>query len=396
MAISELQIALVGAGVAAVAAVWGYNVWQERRHRRSAETLLKGRTEDVLLAGAAPVADQEMPTGERLEPTLSPPEDIDDAVSPPLPADAGHEDGPEAVAGDLAAPPAPVAYARSPAAAAPAEDCSPADAMADCIVRFTLPSPVAASAVWAAQAGWSASISKPLMWLGRNAGDLAWRFVGTEAAGRYAEWLVALPLADRRGPISDAEVSAFRDGIEETCRQLGVTVALPSRAEVLQRALDLDALCASVDIQFSLHVVEASGGTFAGTKLRGVCEAAGLSLGEDGLFHFVDDAGREQFALGNFGSERFAADTIRSLATYGITLTLDVPRVADGVQAFARMIATAQQLARGLGGVLVDMQRAPLAEAMIGGIRAKTVEIQQKMKAAGIEPGSARALRLFS
>ena len=32
MAISELQIALIGVGVAAVGAVWGYNVWQDRRH----------------------------------------------------------------------------------------------------------------------------------------------------------------------------------------------------------------------------------------------------------------------------------------------------------------------------------------------------------------------------
>jgi FtsZ-interacting cell division protein ZipA len=70
--------------------------------------------------------------------------------------------------------------------------------------------------------------------------------------------------------------------------------------------------------------------------------------------------------------------------------------VAEGAAAFNRMITTAQQLARGLGGVLVDVHRAPLADAMISGIRAKIIELQQQMKAADIPPGSARALKLFA
>jgi FtsZ-interacting cell division protein ZipA len=73
-----------------------------------------------------------------------------------------------------------------------------------------------------------------------------------------------------------------------------------------------------------------------------------------------------------------------------------VPRVTDGVLAFDRMLATARQLATALGGVLVDAQRAPLADAMIAAIRAKTVELQQRMRDGGIVPGSTRALRLFS
>jgi len=36
MAISELQMALIGLGVLLVVAVWGYNIWQEKRQRRMA------------------------------------------------------------------------------------------------------------------------------------------------------------------------------------------------------------------------------------------------------------------------------------------------------------------------------------------------------------------------
>ncbi len=68
----------------------------------------------------------------------------------------------------------------------------------------------------------------------------------------------------------------------------------------------------------------------------------------------------------------------------------------DGVLAFDRMLAVARQLAGSLDGVLVDAQRAPLSDAMIAAIRAKTAELQQRMRDGGIVPGSALALRLFS
>jgi hypothetical protein len=51
MAFSELQVALAGAGVAAVAMVLGYNSWQERKHRKAAERIFKGGQGDVLLGG---------------------------------------------------------------------------------------------------------------------------------------------------------------------------------------------------------------------------------------------------------------------------------------------------------------------------------------------------------
>jgi FtsZ-interacting cell division protein ZipA len=70
--------------------------------------------------------------------------------------------------------------------------------------------------------------------------------------------------------------------------------------------------------------------------------------------------------------------------------------VANGVLAFDRMLATAQQITLSLDGVLVDAQRAPLSDVMIAAIRAKTAELQRRMSDGDIAPGSVRALRLFS
>ena len=46
---TELQMGLIGLGVAAVFGVFGYNKWQEMRQRKVAEAVLKPQHEDVLL-----------------------------------------------------------------------------------------------------------------------------------------------------------------------------------------------------------------------------------------------------------------------------------------------------------------------------------------------------------
>ena len=80
----------------------------------------------------------------------------------------------------------------------------------------------------------------------------------------------------------------------------------------------------------------------------------------------------------------------------GVTLSIDVPRVGDGIAAFDRLLLFARQLAAAEDGVLVDDQRAPLGEAALRAIRAKIGEFQQKMAAQDIPSGGRRAMRLYS
>ncbi|OHC71518.1 MAG: hypothetical protein A3H93_20465 [Rhodocyclales bacterium RIFCSPLOWO2_02_FULL_63_24] len=380
MAISELQIALVGAGAAAVALVWGYNAWQDRKHRQTADRIFKGGQGDALLPddGAAPRAESR----ERREPHFG--------DEPRVPPRAGDDEG------VIEAAPVEVPQTEpelAPQAPMPAEW---ADPVADCVLRLVAAEPLPAPAVWAVQNAWAGAFSKPVHWLARSDAGSAWRPIDAGDVGRYCEWAAALQLVDRRGAVTDGELARFFDGVQQLALQTAAALELPSRGDTVLRAGKLDEFCAAVDIQFVLHVVEASGGVFAGTKLRGVAESAGLVLEPDGVFRARDAAGGELFTVANLGTERLDAETIKSLATHGLTLSLDVPRVSDGVAAFDRMLAVARQLATSLGGVLVDAQRAPLADAMIAAIRAKTAELQRRMHDGGVVPGSTRALRLFS
>ncbi|MCF8179476.1 MAG: hypothetical protein K9J74_13305 [Sulfuritalea sp.] len=405
MEISELQIALIGAGILAVVMVWAYNAWQDRKHRKTAEAMFKGSPGDALLGERENSATSESATeaqrrepGERQEPRIAEgadsPEEVEAASDTGNTLDsAADESSPEIgqtsdsetkQESDGTTEPTPI----------PPEAC--ADAVADCVLSMVALDPVSAPAVWASQNVWASELGKAVHWLAREDAHGRWQVIDENDSGHYREWAVALQLVDRRGPVSAAELGRFFDSVRQMAQEVGAVPDLPSLEETLTRADALDKFCAAVDIQFVLHVVEASGGVFAGTKLRGVAEAAGLMLEADGLFRERDATGSELFSVANLGAEPLAAESIKSLATHGLTLSLDVPRVADGVLAFDHMLATARQLGERLGGVLVDAQRAPLSDAMIDAIRGKTRELQSRMSEGGIVPGSSRALRLFS
>ena len=395
MAISELQIALIGAGAVAVGMVWGYNAWQDRKHRKAADRIFQGGQGDALLNGqqaATPVApspadDVRREPGERLEPRIAEQEsDSQGWSSSTSTVSTVVEEIPPTAAAEPEPEPEPQ----------PVLPIECADGVVDCVLHLAAAVAVPAPAVWAMQNAWAGELSKPLHWLVKNEADGVWRQIDAHDSGRYREWVAALQLADRRGPVSDGEIARFFEGVQQVARQAAAELELPSRSAAVVRADRLDQFCAGVDIQFVLHVVEALGGVFQGTKLRGVAEAAGLALEADGVFRARDDAGGELFTVANLGTERLDAESIKSLATHGLTLSLDVPRVTDGVAAFDRMLATARQLAATLGGELVDAQRVPLSVAMIDAIRARTAELQQTMRDGGIAPGGIRALRLFS
>ncbi len=372
---SDLQWALLGSGVVAIACVWLYNVWQERKFRRSTDELFRKSGEDA--PGGVAVTSSDTPEMSAARERWIEPRGDDDL---------GNSVGEEVTTTETDVD-----------EIANANEYAPwADAASDCLVRFDVPPGVAAPAIWAAQSTWSGELSKPLRYLARGGEGDAWQLIGANDIGFYTQWLAALQLADRQGAVSDRELMVFFDGLQQLATQLNSAVTLPGRSETLQRAQQLDDFCASVDVLFSLHVIEAQGGSFVGTKLRGVCEAAGLALQADGCFHAVDADGATEYIVRNSGSEVFTLESLRSLATNGLTLTLDVPRVADGVAAFDRMVGTARQLERGLGGKLVDAQRAPLADELILGIRQKIVELQTMMHGAGMPPGGELASKLFS
>lgn len=364
---NELQIAMIGAGAVAVAAVWGYNKWQERQQKKLAEKVFKGGQADALMGGqqAAPAVAAATDSGSV------------DRREPVLPGEEAVAEQPEAVAGE---PPLPEQYA---------------DEIADCVIRIDFAESVAAPGLWAAQSRWAGHVSKPLFWLGLDDQCREWHLLSAEDTGRYKAVCASLQLANREGPVSDGELSAFLDGVWALAGQCSGVTGIPKHDDVLMTARNLDEFCAGVDLQLGVKIVGAND-PMTGPRLKQLAEAAGLTLQEDGAFHYIDVNGLTRFTLANIGSEKFHAASLDSLATHGVTLSMDVPRVPDGPTAFDALVAVAKPLTEALGGILVDSQGNPLTAEMIATIRAKIVQMQGLMARQQIVAGSTRALRLFS
>lgn len=380
---SELQMALIGFGVLLVVAVWAYNIWQERKHRQRAERILPSADTDVLMAGKAV-------EGERSEPGFAAPAPAvppEPTFSAPGEDDTGGRDDPDAVSPEEAE----AVLAQRPL---PAEW---ADGRADCLLRIEFVDAVPANELWAAHADWSATIDKPLQWLGLDEKSGRWRILLPHDAGNVTQLAVALQLADRKGPVSEATLTAFLGGAHQLAQRFAGLVELPSPTTVLALARELDAFCAGVDLQLTLHVVprEGSLNEMLGARLKPLLDAAALRL-EGERFVAVDADGVEVYAVSGQSAAGFSAARLESQGLSALSFSIDVPRVVDGPAGFDRMLGFARQCAETLGGQLADPHQKPLADATIAAIRARIGDLQAQMAAHGIAAGSVRALRLFS
>jgi len=361
---SELQIALIGFGVVLVVAVWAYNRWQDRKHRRRAEAMLPSGAAggpDVLMADR-----EEPPVAVLREPTFSEP--------PAASLESAGEAAP--------APPLPAEWA---------------DGRVDCLLRVEFVDAVPAAALWAAHAEWSRPLDKPVQWFGLDARSGRWRALLPNDVGSVSQFAAAMQLVDRAGAIGLASLTTFLDGMRGIAQRHAGLVEVPEAEVVLGRANELDAFCAGVDLQLALHVVPRQGSLseMLGAKLGPVLEACGLRIA--GERHVaVDATGTEVFALACRARKAFSPAQLGTAALTDLIFSLDVPRVADGAVGFERMLECAGRCAEALGGQLVDAQGKPLPAATRTAIRARIETIQAAMAAAGIPAGGARALRLFA
>jgi FtsZ-interacting cell division protein ZipA len=404
MRLSSLQIGLIVAGVLLVVGVIVYNAWQERRIRRRITSAFRkpddaasasdaslrveptmrtmpGVPEDV---DAAPVADTGLQAAGTQRGSAAVPVDDDATWTPPMDV---VEHAP--VEEDVPAAPVVTSYA---AAATDAMGPQP-DRDIECMAILQPARPLGAGAL---AAGLHARMGKRLRWFGRTAPGSPWVLLHSATSGEFVELAACLLLADRNGAASHAQLDTFVRVMSELAPMLPAALSVPDVAAETDRAEALDRLCADVDVQIGLTVLKPEPASIAGTRLRGVAEAAGFRLAPGGRFEFPqEDTGAILYTLQNVRNEPFTVDTLRASATNGVVLVLDVPRVADPLRAFDQMKLTAKRIAHTLDGDLVDDNRRLLDDAALASIRQQVQIAADALKACRIDPGSPRAQALF-
>lgn len=240
------------------------------------------------------------------------------------------------------------------------------------------------------------SFQKPVRWLGRDDAGQFLLLTKDQEQTQFSAVIATLQLADRSGPASGEDLRNFHAKVEDLAMRLGGGVQWREHGDPLQYAKELDQFCIEVDVMISLHIATGSGGPFAGTKLRGLAEASGMVLKEDGQFHYPNEAGETLFTLSSHDRRPFTAEMLRTAMLPAVMLMMDVPRVENGAEAFNQMVQLGRKLELSLSAKLMDENQRPLGDAEIDLIRQQLKIIYSKMHARNVAPGGTTALRLFS
>ncbi len=390
---SDLQIGLLGIGVAIVVGVVLFNWVQERRFRRQANAAFQAPVADALMQPAAVPRD----ALERVEPGLH-----EAAI------EAGTADADEDVRVDLsgravqavqaesrpvaeASPPAPTMVPRgNPPPAAPA----PYDELIEYRVRIggdVLPANAFADALTQTR-----TLGRAVRWSGLPVGATEWEEVQPWRDVNYQQVVVTMQLADRNGAVQEEQLGTLCQLLQATAQKHGLRIACDDLVDALERAQAVDRFCVDVDVLIGLNVVARGEGTVNLARIVREAEGSGMVLGLDGVFQLLDSRGEPLYALCNHDAEPFSVEVVEGQGSQGVTLQFDVPRVPDGLKVFDGMVAFGRRLANDVGGILVDDNLRPLTDSGIEKIRTQLAHIYERMEARGVPSGSRRALRLFS
>jgi FtsZ-interacting cell division protein ZipA len=239
---------------------------------------------------------------------------------------------------------------------------------------------------------------KPVHWFGLTQDGQTWEEITIESLntkGGYIYLNGCLQLADRAGPVSEVNLSRFRDMVEDFASQVNAIADCPDISDAHLKAVSLDKFCAEVDVVMGINIISKDGGAFVGTKIRALAEASGFRLESEGAFRYRDENNAILFSLGNYETTPFLPANMRTLTTHGITFLFDVPRVANGEKVFDQMAQLARLFSSTLNGILVDDNRVPLSDNGIRRSKQQLINIQATMTAHNIPAGSEIALKLF-
>ena len=206
----------------------------------------------------------------------------------------------------------------------------------------------------------------------------------------YVSMQLAILLANRKGPLSDIDWSRLWMAAQNLAQQLDGTVDGPEQQIVVERAKQLDALCANLDAQvgLSIRLVE----PLATNEVRQVAMSAGFM-----------EYGKQLGWLANTGIPRFTllfdgkpALDLNSAQVNRLDLLLDVPNSPKDENAFSRMATVGRDLALRLDAELIDDQGQILTDHYDEEIDQQLHQIYEQLEEAGFNAGETRTLRVFT
>ena len=339
---SDLQIGLISLGVVLLLAVVLFNWWQDRRIRQKMQDHFPEGDQDPLMGGP-------VPGSVRREPRFALRDDNED-LAPDDPAEV--DPGTEVVIDISFAQPVPVAQLHPAVQSIHKVGSKPVRIFAE-----------------------------------RDGGGHRSRLRPNES---YMSMQLAVLLANRSGPLTAIEWSQLWTLAQSLAERFDGAIEGPEQDYVLQRAKELDALCAGLDAQVGLTL--RLPGTQAVTEVtRLVKEVGFLEYGKQ--LAWMAETGIPRFTLLFDGVQ---AGLVQSAGVDRLDLLLDLPNSPADEQAFSRMASVGRDLAGRLGAILLDDQGRPVSEGADRSVDEQLLKLYRGLERAGFPAGSDRTVRVFA
>ena len=217
----------------------------------------------------------------------------------------------------------------------------------------------------------------------------------------YDDITLAIQLVDLSGPIGESELNIFTQLGLQLADALTRPTQLPlSFEEGLIRARLLQKFCETYDVIAGVNVVSSNDTPFSGRAINLAAKKLGLDLNKNNVFQLKNDVlpgSPHFFCLANLNPpNEFNPETWETFETSALALFMSVPCSFQPGVAFEKMFTTANALCEILGGCLEDQDRRPLSAKGLAIIQHQIDQMEEKMRAFGVAPGSETALKLFN
>jgi hypothetical protein len=269
------------------------------------------------------------------------------------------------------------------------------DALIDVIATIELDAPVSGEAAIAALPPIRRIGSKLFMVEGLNADNGNWEIL--QAQRYYSAFQAGIQVANRQGPLNEIEFSEFVVKAQAYAEVFSATAEVPDMQEALSHARELDQFASAHDAELSF-TLQARKSAWSPGYVQQQAARLGFVPGviPGRMVVPASQTGLPAVLVLHFDARAAMAEDPNQAALRSISMTLDVPQVAQSEQAFARMCETAQQLADAMDGSVTDDNGQSLTEQGIKMIDQDLRHLYDQLAARDLAAGSLQARRLFS
>jgi FtsZ-interacting cell division protein ZipA len=401
--LNDLTISLLAIGLGLIVLVILFNWWQERKMRKVTEKQFSASPTDLLMNDFADDVFEE--TAVLIEPSTKIKDVVDryDTDDVRLPDEVEFKiDLGEFEHGSVVIEEAPDVVVveevhAEPVVETPVRNNGLPESVnkdVDLTALFFLPTPANGKRLRQFLIG-LVNLDKPIYAYGLDSSQVWHPLTLEQEAVEFTKASYSLQLADRAGAVSADTLNRFQQMVTEIAYELSAQVEWIGTQEPLDFAQALDTFCMEVDKTIGFHILNGAAGRFTGTKFKGLAEANGLVLKDDGAFYAKSKNGQSAFKVINMENNPFGSDMLKSVALKGVTFQMEIALTESCTETFNSMVLMAKSMAHSLSATLVDDHQRELSDAKIEKIRQQLRLIQVQMTVKGIPPGSPVALRLF-